>query len=229
VPDSHTFHNDIAWLADAGVTKGCNPPANTEFCPDDNVTRGQMGAFMRRLAESQVVDAGELDGKNPSFYSTVARSQQYDHFKNSSISLSDTGTFLAEVSVPAPESGFLFITGTSTAGNMADPSQWFATWLELDDGSCDVPAGTLEPANHISGSLSLQQPSDSEIGAEVSLASSALVPVGGGSRTVTLCGSSTDDSGTSFAGTVTAIWMKDGASSVASGAASGTSGSPSDN
>ncbi len=50
VPSSNTFHADIAWLADAGVTKGCNPPANTEFCPDDNVSRGQMSAFMRRFA-----------------------------------------------------------------------------------------------------------------------------------------------------------------------------------
>jgi hypothetical protein len=51
VPSSHTFHEDIGWLADAGVTKGCNPPANDEFCPEDNVTRGQMGAFMRRFAQ----------------------------------------------------------------------------------------------------------------------------------------------------------------------------------
>jgi hypothetical protein len=51
VPDSHTFHGDIEWLEASGVTKGCNPPANTEFCPDDNVTRGQMSAFMKRFAE----------------------------------------------------------------------------------------------------------------------------------------------------------------------------------
>ncbi len=57
VPDSNTFHEDIAWLADAGVTKGCNPPANTEYCPNDEVTREQMSAFMRRLAENKVVDA----------------------------------------------------------------------------------------------------------------------------------------------------------------------------
>lgn len=55
VPDSNTFHADITWLADAGVTKGCNPPANTEFCPNDNVSRGQMSAFMRRFA--QYIDA----------------------------------------------------------------------------------------------------------------------------------------------------------------------------
>lgn len=57
VPDSNTFHEDIAWLKDAGVTLGCNPPTNTEFCPKDEVTREQMSAFMRRLAENQVVDA----------------------------------------------------------------------------------------------------------------------------------------------------------------------------
>jgi hypothetical protein len=57
VPTSHTHHNDITWLKDAEVTKGCNPPANTEYCPDDNVTRAQMATFMRNLAENQVVDA----------------------------------------------------------------------------------------------------------------------------------------------------------------------------
>ena len=57
VPATNTFHDDIAWLAEAGVTKGCNPPANTEFCPKDEVTREQMAAFMHRLAENQVVDA----------------------------------------------------------------------------------------------------------------------------------------------------------------------------
>lgn len=62
VPNSNTFHEDIAWLADAGVTLGCNPPSNTEFCPKDEVTREQMAAFMRRLAQNRVVDAGELNG-----------------------------------------------------------------------------------------------------------------------------------------------------------------------
>ena len=57
VPDSNIFHDDIAWLADAGVTLGCNPPANDEFCPSDTVLRETMAAFLRRLAENQVVDA----------------------------------------------------------------------------------------------------------------------------------------------------------------------------
>ncbi len=44
----HTFETDISWLAASGITRGCNPPANTRFCPDDPVTRGQMAAFLGR-------------------------------------------------------------------------------------------------------------------------------------------------------------------------------------
>ncbi len=62
VPTSNTFHEDITWLRDAGVTKGCNPPANTEYCPDEDVTREQLAAFLRRLAENQVVDAATVEG-----------------------------------------------------------------------------------------------------------------------------------------------------------------------
>lgn len=62
VADSNIFHEDIAWLVDADVTRGCNPPSNDEFCPSDQVTRQQMAAFMRRLAENRVVDAGRLEG-----------------------------------------------------------------------------------------------------------------------------------------------------------------------
>jgi hypothetical protein len=42
------FEGDIDRLATAGVTKGCNPPLNTQFCPGANVTRGQMAAFLHR-------------------------------------------------------------------------------------------------------------------------------------------------------------------------------------
>ncbi len=46
--DGSVFETDIEWLAAAGVTKGCNPPTNDRFCPDDPVTRGQMAAFLVR-------------------------------------------------------------------------------------------------------------------------------------------------------------------------------------
>jgi hypothetical protein len=50
VPNSNTFHEEIEWMAENGVTKGCNPPANDEFCPHDYVTREQMAAFLHRFA-----------------------------------------------------------------------------------------------------------------------------------------------------------------------------------
>jgi hypothetical protein len=46
--DGHLFENAIDKLGTAGVTVGCNPPANTHFCPNDFVTRGQMAAFLKR-------------------------------------------------------------------------------------------------------------------------------------------------------------------------------------
>lgn len=46
--DGSTFVADIEWLAQTGITKGCNPTANTRFCPGQVVSRGQMAAFMHR-------------------------------------------------------------------------------------------------------------------------------------------------------------------------------------
>jgi hypothetical protein len=39
---------NIDALAAAGITRGCNPPANNRFCPHRKVSRGEMAAFIRR-------------------------------------------------------------------------------------------------------------------------------------------------------------------------------------
>jgi hypothetical protein len=67
VPDDNTFHEDIEAIQAAGVTVGCNPPENTEYCPEDLVTREQMAAFMNRLGalgegQEPVANAAELNG-----------------------------------------------------------------------------------------------------------------------------------------------------------------------
>jgi micrococcal nuclease len=46
--DDSVFETDIAKLAAAGITRGCNPPVNDLYCPDSAVTRGQMAAFLVR-------------------------------------------------------------------------------------------------------------------------------------------------------------------------------------
>jgi len=65
--DKSTFESDIEWLAETGITKGCNPPMNDRYCPDDFVTRGQMAAFLHRalndvLTATQVVKFTDDDG-----------------------------------------------------------------------------------------------------------------------------------------------------------------------
>jgi hypothetical protein len=43
-----TFVNEIAWMAGAGITRGCS---GHEFCPKDVVTREQMAVFIARALD----------------------------------------------------------------------------------------------------------------------------------------------------------------------------------
>ncbi len=52
--DTSIFEGDIEWMAANAITSGCGPDT---YCPESNVTRGQMAAFMKRLATKKVVDA----------------------------------------------------------------------------------------------------------------------------------------------------------------------------
>lgn len=55
--DGNIFEDAIERLAASGITRGCNPPANDRFCPDDTVTRGQMAAFLTRARPLEVPPA----------------------------------------------------------------------------------------------------------------------------------------------------------------------------
>lgn len=46
--EGSVFEADINALAAAGVTVGCNPPENDEFCPERNMSRAEMASFMAR-------------------------------------------------------------------------------------------------------------------------------------------------------------------------------------
>ena len=49
--DDSVFQADIDRLGTAGITRGCNPPTNNLFCPNDIVTRGQIAAFLKRALD----------------------------------------------------------------------------------------------------------------------------------------------------------------------------------
>ncbi len=147
VPDDNIFQADVEWLQDAGITKGCNPPENTLFCPRDNVTRQQMAAFMRRLAENKVVDAstavtsqfaiesehadhaddsGTLDGFAYDELASRANATTFDF----------SGTDFVDIELSVPATGFLLA--------MASGDAWGGTGV----ATCDL---TLEGSGMFGG------------------------------------------------------------------------------
>ena len=79
-----TFANDIDKLATAGVTKGCDPPDNKKFCPDDLVRRDQMASFLARalglppIVPPPPADPGDI--KNCGDFATWAEAQEWHDF-----------------------------------------------------------------------------------------------------------------------------------------------------
>jgi hypothetical protein len=63
--DNGTTHEaDINALRAAGITSGCNPPANTLYCPHDFVTRGQMASFLARALGLQATSTDYFTDDN---------------------------------------------------------------------------------------------------------------------------------------------------------------------
>ena len=70
--DTSIYEGAIEKINEEGITKGCNPPDNTMFCPNDYVTRGQMAAFLSRafhLPASNAVDF--IDDDNSIFEASI--------------------------------------------------------------------------------------------------------------------------------------------------------------
>lgn len=174
VPDSHTHHTGIGWMADNNITAGCNPPSNTNFCPDENVTRGQMATFMKRLAENNVVDAATLDGADSGAYTNPASSTLSD---NVGLDLS-TVVELAELSITAPAGGGLVINGQLTPWTAVVGEATY--WLQVDNAAC-----TFNVANFYSiANGRIEQTGN--FGTSGSVVGTAAV--GTGAHTVTFCG-----------------------------------------
>lgn len=141
VPANNPHRNDITWLADAGVTLGCNPPANTEYCPDQAVRRDQMASFLKRLAENQVVDAGSLGGQEPDAYRTVVAA---DLDSDLGVSHRDEPTEVNTVTLTAPAPGVIVVSGTALLVN-SDPAPAYLGLRPAVNGNV-VPGAGGTPA-----------------------------------------------------------------------------------
>ncbi|HSJ35875.1 MAG TPA: S-layer homology domain-containing protein [Acidimicrobiia bacterium] len=56
-----TFAREIEWLVDSGITRGCS---TNDFCPDEQVTRAQMAAFLHRALDGSL---GDIADTGPDF------------------------------------------------------------------------------------------------------------------------------------------------------------------
>lgn len=67
------FERDINAVAAAGITRGCNPPANDAFCPAEEITREQMAAFLVRAYNLPAAGAGDpfVDDDNSTFEADI--------------------------------------------------------------------------------------------------------------------------------------------------------------
>jgi hypothetical protein len=64
--DENSVHQaNIDKIFVEGITRGCNPPLNTRFCPQRNITRGEMAAFIARALQL-------TDRSAPTVYDDVA-------------------------------------------------------------------------------------------------------------------------------------------------------------
>ncbi len=72
--DDSVFETNIDWLAEEGITLGCNPPVNDRFCPASVVTRGQMAAFLvRALHLTDRLDDPFVDDDGSVFEADIER------------------------------------------------------------------------------------------------------------------------------------------------------------
>jgi hypothetical protein len=68
----HNFEAAIDWLQSEGIARGCNPPLNTRFCPDADVTRGQMAVFLARALQLPATAADHFADDRGQFYEDAA-------------------------------------------------------------------------------------------------------------------------------------------------------------
>lgn len=245
VPNSNTFHGDIAAIGDAGVTKGCNPPANTEYCPDDVVTRGQMAAFMNRLGAlgpgktpvanaataveadhaTTADNAAQLGGEDPTVYETVVAMLQLSAFDGSDLGLSVTsGPFTGpSLDITVPAAGTVLVQSASSW----DIGEYtIASWTEVDTAT---PCDNRFDGDVMPGSFGLNNSnSDASTWGANTVGQGSFEVDGPGTHTIHFCfeGFAVSTGGTDIDYSLTATWIPSGSATLAPASADNTSDTP---
>jgi hypothetical protein len=158
VDDDGDIHEaNIEAIAAAGITAGCNPPANDRYCPYQPVTRAEMAAFLVRAL-------GETDNLTsyPSSFSDLPMDAWYTPFVERLTELGITsgypdGTYRPDAIVTrAQMATFLTVAFDHAAerqpatGVFSDvsPSAWYASDVELAYKLGFTSGCTLNPLSY---------------------------------------------------------------------------------
>lgn len=135
VPEGFTHEAGIEYVAEAGITQGCT---EDEYCPNDPLTRGQMGTFLYRSSGNDPdtapsVNAAELDGQGPSAYTTTVFSEDAPSAGSliAAIGADQAITFVSLGDLPPGEyvaTGAAAVTTVTSAGTI-DASVVCALWV----------------------------------------------------------------------------------------------------
>ncbi len=69
--DGLVHERNIDALRAAGITKGCNPPTNTRFCPSNSVTRAEMATFLVRALDLPATSAEYFGDDNGNIHESA--------------------------------------------------------------------------------------------------------------------------------------------------------------
>lgn len=226
VAESDTFHDDIEWLADNGITAGCNPPGNTRFCPRAEVTREQMAAFMRRLASADVVEAASAvtatnaqrlgNRRSPYFQRPIAIASGSGFGTTPNPLTVDDGE-AATVSIAHPGAGTIVVRHSESWGIGA--TFRLGTWVEPRQ-----PAGqrcnSYSDGDALPGTLGVASNGDALFDLAQTVGTGTHAVGGSGSRTYSLCIDTFEGNATPVDWSVSLEWYP-AAASVASLAPTG--------
>jgi hypothetical protein len=150
VPDSNPFHGDITAITNAGVTSGCG---GGKYCPDRNVTRAEMAAFMNRLGalasnKTPIVNATTVDRYNAADINRLS----YTSHAAPTVDGDAASTGRLTTTITTPGWGYLMITGSAYVYNEASTSTDDANcWLEVDND--EVPGSNRWVDTHYDTSV----------------------------------------------------------------------------
>ena len=160
VDDTDTHIDGITFMKDSGVSVGCD--ANNNYCPEDNVTRAQMGTFMYRLsgndpATDPSVNAATLEGAGAVAYTTQIDGMTCANAggcNDPGDPLTVTNVMDMPVSFDADGVARLSYSAAIADTGSASPN-FIQMWLALNDDSCGE--WFFAPLDSIDGTFSAAQ------------------------------------------------------------------------